>query len=117
DLDAVVAACLDTVSAVTEARYTGLYLAHEDGEAAELRLRGRTGERPLAESLRTWARPSGAPYDDVVSAEDVVSLAAGGRAVGALVFGGAARRQPMFLTTLAATTAVAVQNAQRLGRE
>jgi signal transduction histidine kinase/FixJ family two-component response regulator len=118
DLDAVVAACLDAVSAVTEARYTGLYLMDEDaGAEAEPRLRGSTGERRLAPLLRTWARPGGDAADDVVSAEDVVSLAAGGRAVGALVIGAAARRQPMFLATLAATTAVAVQNAQRLGRE
>jgi two-component system phosphate regulon sensor histidine kinase PhoR len=118
DLDAVVAACLDTVSAVTEARYTGLYLAAdgEDGDS-DLHLRGRTGGRNMADVLRTWARPSGAPLDDVVSAEDVVSLAAGGQPVGALVIGAAARRQQMFLTTLAASTAVAIQNAQRLGRE
>jgi signal transduction histidine kinase len=119
DLDAVVAACLQTVSAVTEARYAGLYLAGSDadGDASDLRLRGAIGDRDLAEVLRTWARPSGADWDDVVSAEDVVSLTAGGRAVGALVIGGAVRRQRMFLTTLAASTAVAIQNAQRLGRE
>ncbi len=52
-----------------------------------------------------------------MAAEDVVSLTAGGRAVGALVFGGAGRRHPMFLTTLAASTAVAIENAQRFGRE
>jgi two-component system, OmpR family, phosphate regulon sensor histidine kinase PhoR len=118
DLDAVVAACLETVASVTKARYSGLYLADESGDAAaDLRLRGAVGDRPLAEVLRTWARPSGTVCADVVSTEDVVSLAAGGHAVGALVIGGAVRRQPIFLSTLAASTAVAIQNAQRLGRE
>ncbi len=118
DVDAVVAACLETVAAVTEAGYTGLYLADEDdADASDLRLRGAIGDRPLAEVLRTWARPNGSARGDLVSAEDVVSLAAGGRPVGALVIGGAARRQPMFLSTLAASTAVAIQNARRLGRE
>ena len=44
-------------------------------------------------------------------------LTAGGEDVGALVFGGATRRQPMFLSTLAASAAVAIQNAQRSERE
>jgi signal transduction histidine kinase len=117
DLDGVVAASLGTASRVTEARYAGLYLTDEDGDGSDMRLRGSVGGRALADVLRTWARPNGDELGDVVSAEDVVSLAAGGRPVGALVFGGAARGQPMFLTTLAASTAVAIQNAQRLGRE
>jgi hypothetical protein len=121
ELHRVVDACLRTACEVTEARYAGLYLPGEDGDEAQLRLRGSIGDRPLAERLRSWPQPSppgGAGLDgDVVAAEDVVSLTAGGRPVGALVFGGARRRHPMFLTTLAASTAVAIQNAQRFGRE
>ena len=121
DLDRVVEACLSAASDVTEAGYAGLYLTDEGDDNADLRLRGRIGDRPLADRLRAWPRPSRSGSDglgdDFVTAEDVVSLEAGGRAVGALVFGGAARRHPMFLTTVAASSAVAIQNAQRLGRE
>ncbi len=120
DLDRVVEACLGTASQVTEAAYAGLYLAGED-DPGDMRLRGSIGDRPLGERLRAWPRPvvSGQDGlgDDIVAAEDVVSLEAGGRSVGALVLGGAARRHPMFLTTLAASSAVAIENAQRLGRE
>jgi hypothetical protein len=117
DLNDVVAACLRTASQVTEARYAGLYLAGDGDDGAGLRLRGSLGDRALGEELRTWARSRGENGGDVVAAEDIVSLAAGGRPVGALVLGGGVRRQPMFLTTLAASAAVAIQNAQRLGRE
>ena len=121
DLDRVIEACLGTASQVTEAAYAGLYLAGGDDEAADLRLRGSIGDRQLGERLRGWPRPAisgqGGLGEDIVAAEDVVSLEAGGRRVGALVLGGAARRHPMFLTTLAASAAVAIQNAQRLGRE
>jgi signal transduction histidine kinase len=106
---------------VTDALYAGLYLA-ENETTSGLSLRARTPGSSLPERLdcvpRNLAdrRDAGAP-DGGERFGDAVPLTAGGDDVGALVFGGATRRRPMFLSTLAASTAVAIQNAQRLERE
>jgi signal transduction histidine kinase len=88
ELDAVVDACLRTALDVTGARYAELYLGAE--------LRGRLGSRRRG--------------DD----EQRVVLTAGGSEVGTLVLGAAERAQPMFLASLAASAAIAIQNVQRL---
>jgi signal transduction histidine kinase len=88
ELDVVVAACLRAALDVTGARFAELHL---DGE-----VRGRLG-------------PAGAGPE-----EQRVVLAAGGTELGTLVLGGAERAQPMFLATLAASAAIAVQNIERL---
>ncbi len=97
ELDQVVDACVRTASDVTEARYAELYLG-EDGPESPLRLRARTGERGVGHG-------------------ESVTLTAGGREIGNLVLGTAVRTPPMFLATLAGSAAIAIQNAQRLGRE
>jgi signal transduction histidine kinase len=89
-LDAVADACLRTAFDVTGARYAELHLGGE--------LRARLGADGRA--------------DD----EQRVLLTAGGSEVGTLVLGGAGRAQPMFLATLAASAAIALQNVQRLER-
>jgi two-component system sensor histidine kinase KdpD len=88
ELDAVVDACLHTAFDVTGARYAELHLGGE--------LRARLGP------------------DGRVDDERRVTLTAGGSEVGTLVLGGAERAQPMFLATLAASAAIALQNVQRL---
>ena len=90
ELDAVVDACLRTAFDVTGARYAELHLGGE--------LRARLG-------------PPG-----IVQDEQRVTLTAGGHEVGTLVLGDAQRAQPMFLATLSASAAIAIQNAQRLER-
>ncbi len=117
----MITACLNTASEVTDALYAGLYLA-EDETTAALALRARTTGSSLPERLEYIPRnlSDRRDGDGGRSGErfgDAVPLTAGGEDVGALVFGGATRRQPMFLSTLAASAAVAIQNAQRLERE
>ncbi len=121
DLETVIGACLNTASEVTDALYAGLYLA-EDETTSALALRARTAASSLPERLECIPRnlSDRRDIDGGGSGErfgDAVPLTAGGEDVGALVFGGATRRQPMFLSTLAASAAVAIQNAQRLERE
>jgi two-component system, OmpR family, phosphate regulon sensor histidine kinase PhoR len=118
DLDEVVQACLASASEVTDALYAGLYL--RDGEG--LVLRAHTPGSNIPERLddvpaRLDARGHDGAGASAARFGDAVALTAGGQEVGALVFGGAARRQRMFLAALAASTAVAIQNAQRLERE
>jgi signal transduction histidine kinase len=121
DSQTVIDACLHTASEVTDALYAGLYLA-ENETTSGLSLRARTPGSSLPERLDcvprnlTDRREVGAA-DAGERFGDAVPLTAGGEEVGALVFGGATRRRPMFLSTLAASTAVAIQNAQRLERE
>jgi signal transduction histidine kinase len=120
DLETVIGACLTTASRVTDALYAGLYLVDDSSDGA-LRLRASTpgsklpdrlDERPQdLQSRRRSEAGNGTRFGDAVS------LTAGGQEVGALVFGGAKRRQPMFLATLAGSAAVAIQNAQRFERE
>jgi signal transduction histidine kinase len=121
DPQTVIDACLNTASEVTDALYAGLYLA-EDETTSALALRARTPGSSLPERLDCIPRGL-SDRREAGAAEggerfgDAVPLTAGGEDVGALVFGGATRRRPMFLATLAASTAVAIQNAQRLERE
>jgi signal transduction histidine kinase len=109
-LDDVVDACLRTASRVTGARDAALYLPTEDDGPA-YRLRACLGARAFPDTL---ADPSA---DDPAPVDDILPLMAGGRRVGVLVLGDAARRHAMFLATLAASAAIAIQNAQRFGRE
>lgn len=110
ELDDVVDACLHTASEVTGARHAALYLPAGEDDSA-FRLRACLGERAFPEELANTSEADAARLDDVLP------LTAGGRRVGVLVLGEADRRQAMFLATLAATAAVAIQNAQRFGRE
>jgi signal transduction histidine kinase/FixJ family two-component response regulator len=110
ELDDVLDACLHAASHVTGARHAALYLPAGD-EDPTYRLAARLGARGFPDTL---ADPS---TDGAASVDDILPLTAGGRRVGVLVLGDAARRQAMFLATLAASAAVAVQNAQRFGRE
>jgi signal transduction histidine kinase/FixJ family two-component response regulator len=110
DLDDVVDSCLRSASEVTGARYAGLYLNEgAAGEQPDLRLRASTGVSLLPGRLE---RSSPTAIDDVI-----VDLTVGGHEVGVIVLGGATRRNPMFLATFAGAAAIAIQNAQRLGRE
>ena len=121
DLETVIEACLHTASEVTDALYAGLYLA-EDETTSALNLRASTTGSSLPERLDciprnlSDRREAGAGQTGERFG-DAVPLTAGGEDVGALVFGGATRRGPMFLSTLAASTAVAIQNAHRFERE
>ena len=110
ELDDVVDACLRTASDVTGARNAGLYLPAEDDGSA-FRLRACLGARVFPDVLDE-PHPAAPTRMD-----DVLPLTAGGCRVGVLVLGDATRRQAMFLATLAASAAVAIQNAQRFGRE
>jgi len=120
DLETVVEACLHTASEVTDALYAGLYLTED--ETTALGLRASTAGSSLPERLdciprNLSDRRDGGGGEPGARFGDAVPLTAGGVDVGALVFGGATRRGPMFLSTLAASTAVAIQNAHRLERE
>ena len=108
DLDEVIAACMRSAGDVTGASYAGLYL-REDGSSSELRLRASTGGAPLPGRIDRAASTS--------MDEATLALTVGGHEVGAIVLGAARRRNPMFLATLAGSAAIAIQNAQRLGRE
>lgn len=108
ELDTVIDACLRTASQVTDARHAGLYLAED---STGTRLRASSPGSALPERLD-------ADTDRVdAGLGDVLSLTAGGQNLGALVLAATKHTQPMFLTTLAASAAVAIQNAQRFGRE
>ena len=104
ELQDVADACARIALDVTGAGAAGIYL-REDG-ALTPRLRARAGDAPLSHELRPAAAEG-----------RIVTLTAGGREVGALLLAGAVRAQPMFLSTFAGATAVAIQNAQRLGLE
>ncbi len=109
----VVQACLATAFDVSEADYAGLYL--RDDASGSLVLAAARGPAALPERLEPSSRAFA--LDGSGGDEDVVPLVAGGDEVGALLLGATGRRRPMFLATLAAAAAVAIQNAQRLGRE
>jgi signal transduction histidine kinase/FixJ family two-component response regulator len=94
ELDRVVDACLAAACQVTGACFAKLRLREGDAEVVTV-----------------------AGAADPAIGETAVPLAAGGIEVGTLVLGDPAEREPMFLATLAATAAVAIQNAQRFGRE
>jgi signal transduction histidine kinase/ActR/RegA family two-component response regulator len=123
ELDEVVNACLQTASEVTEAAHAALYLSDGADESHLLRLRASLGDRPFPAQLTqppgasTFERDTRRLAEPTVRADDVVVLTVGGRSIGALVLGAANRRQPMFVATLAASAAVAIQNAQRFSRE
>lgn len=116
ELAEVVDACLRTASDGTGARYAGLYLV-DRVEEPDLLLCAQVGDPPLPWHLEKHETEPAAEPSEAADERDVVPLKAGGSEVGALVFGEAERRQPMFLATLAASAAVAIQNAQRFGRE
>jgi signal transduction histidine kinase len=104
ELQDVADACARIALDVAGAHAAGVYL-REEGAIAP-RLRARAGEATLPDEL--------GPTD---AESRVVGLTAGGREIGALVLQGAVRAQPMFLSTFAGATAVAIQNAQRLSLE
>ncbi len=114
ELDEVVEECLDTAVRLTRARTAGLYV-HEPADGVFL-LRAHRGDEPLPERM-TVGEALAARDPTNRHGPDVVSLTAGGEEVGLLVLEEAVRRQRMFLSTLAATTAVAIQNAHRFARE
>jgi two-component system sensor histidine kinase KdpD len=95
----VAGACVRIARDVTGARGAGLYLA----DAGAPHLAAHAGDGALPQTL-----PDGT---------DAVTLTAGGRRIGALLLDGAEQSQPMFLTTFAGVSAVAIQNAQRLRTE
>lgn len=109
ELQDVFDACLRTAQEVTRSRYTGLYL--EDGDTGEFVLRARTGEGLLPDRLPRLT------LETAAGPETLVPLRAGGRVVGSLLLGVADPVDAMFLTTLAGSAAIAIQNAERLGRE
>ena len=114
ELSDVADACLETAVRLTRARTAGLYVRVADGEGFELR--ARRGDGPLAERLGPGeALAARDPMND--DGPDVVPLTAGGVEVGLLLLDQAVRRQRMFLSTLAASAAVAIPNAQRFARE
>jgi signal transduction histidine kinase len=102
EVDEVARACVRIARDVTGARAAALYLDDEHGGAS--RLCAQAGATPLPASL-----------DE--AAGEAITLTAGGRRIGSLVLDGAEKAQPMFLTTFAGATAVAIQNAQRLRLE
>jgi signal transduction histidine kinase/FixJ family two-component response regulator len=100
-LDDLAHACVRIALDVTHARAAGLYL-DEDGQPAP----------------RLCAQAGGIALPAVLDGGgEAVMLTAGGRRIGALVLDGPVNAQPMFLSTFAGVTAVAIQNAQRLSVE
>jgi signal transduction histidine kinase/FixJ family two-component response regulator len=114
ELEEVAEGCLDTAVRLTRARTAGLYVHDPDDPVFVLCARRGDGALPdrmsVAEALAARDPTNrGGP--------DVVSLTAGGEEVGLLLLDQGVRRQRMFLSTLAASTAVAIQNALRVARE
>ena len=113
-LDEVLDTCVRTARDVTGADGAAIYLG-EDVAPQPLPLRARAGDAVLPRELAVGAD---APERGTRFERDgVVRLTAGGRQVGALLLHGADHAPPMFVAALAASAAVAIQNAQRFGRE
>jgi signal transduction histidine kinase len=116
ELGEVVEACLRAASAVTEAGYAGLYLTEDEG--GWLRLQATFGDAALPERLELAGDGSVVgPIGPDGDRPHVVPLGAGGRQVGVVVLGSAKPTKAMFRATLAASAAIAIQNAQRFARE